>query len=269
MKQSGIYRIVNTATNRTYFGSSKDVHGRLRNHRQSLAGCRHRNQRLQHSWNKYGKAVFVFEPLLECSQVSLIVREQAFVDAYFNHDMPLFNLRPSSESNAGFTISDESRQRMMESHLGIPLSKDQRRAMSLAAQGKPKSAAAIEKSAEARRGRAVSVHTRAAQSLAKKGVALSAQHRLAIGNALRGRTLSQEHCRKIGLIHRGMVHSVETRHKIGLAGRDRVQSQEHIQKRVSALRLIAAETSRKQSISQKRAWEERRSRMLLAPGMAS
>ena len=110
---TGIYRIVNQVTNRTYIGSSVNALERLKGHRKDLVKQQHGNSYLQASWNKHGAAVFVFEPLVEvfapveCIKKALLVREQEFIDAYFDHDMPLYNMRPSAESNSNYPTAPE------------------------------------------------------------------------------------------------------------------------------------------------------------------
>ena len=98
----GIYRIVNQATDRTYIGSSVNMRERLNKHRRQLRHGTHGNTRLQRSWNKHGHEPFVFEVLVQCVRDVLEQREQEFIDAYYEHGLPLYNLMPSAGSRTGF-----------------------------------------------------------------------------------------------------------------------------------------------------------------------
>ena len=58
---SGIYRIRNTITNKSYYGSSEDLEYRKNKHFKLLELNNHGNIKLQNSYNKHGKENFVFE----------------------------------------------------------------------------------------------------------------------------------------------------------------------------------------------------------------
>lgn len=120
MSAVGIYRIVNTVTERTYLGSSIDVRRRLRVHRRDLRCGTHANHHLQGSWKRHGEAAFVFESLTECEERNLPVREQAFLDAYRDHDLPLYNLKPSADSRTGLKYKHrpETLAKMSASNMG-------------------------------------------------------------------------------------------------------------------------------------------------------
>lgn len=116
--QSGVYRIVNTVTNTTYIGSSVRVDNRLRDHRTHLDNNRHANIHLQNSWIKHGHEAFRFEPLVTCDRADMVTREQAFIDAYVEHDMPIYNKKPSANPRSviRYVTSNESRARMSVAH---------------------------------------------------------------------------------------------------------------------------------------------------------
>lgn len=56
----GIYKIINTANNKFYVGSTNHTKVRFREHRKQLRGKRHHCKHLQAAWNKYGEDAFVF-----------------------------------------------------------------------------------------------------------------------------------------------------------------------------------------------------------------
>lgn len=55
----GVYKILNTITNKCYIGISKHCQERIKQHIRELNANRHPNCHLQSSWNKYGEKHFV------------------------------------------------------------------------------------------------------------------------------------------------------------------------------------------------------------------
>lgn len=76
----GIYRIRNLVNNKCYYGSSKQIEKRWKNHKTSLIGNTHYNTLLQRAWNKYGEHNFVFEVVKECKEENLLLEEQKYLD---------------------------------------------------------------------------------------------------------------------------------------------------------------------------------------------
>lgn len=197
---AGIYRIVNTVTNRTYIGSSCRVTTRLKEHRWRLNCGEHPNVHLQQSWKKYPIASFVFEPLVECIAGDLVRREQEFIDAYITHDLPLYNLKPSAESRAGqrFKLSDDAKKKISAAQkgnaysLGYKHSEGARAKISIAQKGNTNFL-----------GHKHSDETKMKLSLAKIGCKPSEETRAKLSTAQKMRT----HCN----------HSEETRAKISAA----------------------------------------------------
>jgi len=60
MKQSVIYKIINTINNKFYVGSTTNQYERFRVHRARLRNNKHHSHHLQAAWNKYGEQAFVF-----------------------------------------------------------------------------------------------------------------------------------------------------------------------------------------------------------------
>ena len=61
----GIYCITCLENNKSYIGSSYDIYGRWGEHKTDLKYNRHHSEKLQNSWNKYGKESFIFS-IIEC-----------------------------------------------------------------------------------------------------------------------------------------------------------------------------------------------------------
>lgn len=60
MKQSVIYKIINSVNNKFYIGSTINQYERFRNHRNRLRNNKHHAKHLQAAWNKYGEDAFIF-----------------------------------------------------------------------------------------------------------------------------------------------------------------------------------------------------------------
>ena len=69
----GIYKITNIDNGKMYIGQSNDVIDRIRHHKSYLKYNRHKNKRLQYSYNKHGAKAFKFEILEECPEKELTV----------------------------------------------------------------------------------------------------------------------------------------------------------------------------------------------------
>lgn len=74
---SGIYKIT-TPSGRSYVGSSQDIRARARKHCYELRTGRHKNGKLQRSFDKYG--TLVLEPIYRCAPKDLEKWEQIFID---------------------------------------------------------------------------------------------------------------------------------------------------------------------------------------------
>lgn len=74
---AGIYKIVCTATDNFYVGSSRDIQYRWRSHRLLLCRDAHHSLALQRAWNKHGAEAFRLE-ILEVveNDILLLEREQ-------------------------------------------------------------------------------------------------------------------------------------------------------------------------------------------------
>jgi group I intron endonuclease len=73
---SGVYKIVCVKNNKIYIGSSVDIINRWWDHKARLRSDKHANQYLQHAWNKYGEANFLFDIVEICGEERRIDREQ-------------------------------------------------------------------------------------------------------------------------------------------------------------------------------------------------
>lgn len=79
---SGIYKIVNTLNGKVYVGSAKDFQKRWKRHFNDLEKQQHSSIKLQRSYNKHGKDVFVCEIIEEIpyEKDKILEREQYWID---------------------------------------------------------------------------------------------------------------------------------------------------------------------------------------------
>lgn len=86
--RSGIYAIEHIESKRFYIGSSAAFYKRKQAHVWKLRAGIHHSTHLQNAWNKYGEDAFEFYLLEECDKENLLIREQAYLDAF----RPVFNV---------------------------------------------------------------------------------------------------------------------------------------------------------------------------------
>lgn len=235
---SGIYRIVNMITSRTYIGSSYNMKSRLKTHLDKLANGKHGNRRLQRSWIKHGSSAFTLEHLIYCQNEELARREQAFIDAYIEHDLPLYNLRPSAESRLGFryVFTAEDRAKVGAAVRGRKLT--------------PEQCAAIH-------ARQSTLEWKAMMSARMKGRILTPEHRKNLSVALMGHPMPQKNLDALLIANKGRPLSAEHRAKLSAIGKGKPKSIETRSKLSEALRGVrnflgkrhSAETRAKMSAS--------------------
>ena len=189
---TGVYLIRNLHTGDVYVGSSsRSIVERWREHRGGLSRGRHRNQRLQHAWNKYGADMFAWEVLEHAEgHEAVLACEQRWIDHYWGGRMGVdcYNANRTAGSTAGHVHSPETRAKM--------------------------SAAARERTA--------SPETRAKLRAAQTGRTASPETRA----KLRERTASPETRAKLRAAQTGRTASPEARAKLRAAGLKRTASPE-------------------------------------------
>ena len=80
----GIYKLINTNTQKVYIGSSNDIERRWKEHIRALDNNNHHSYKLQQNYNKTkDKDIFQFEVIEEVdNKVNLKEREQYYIDLY-------------------------------------------------------------------------------------------------------------------------------------------------------------------------------------------
>lgn len=119
-KLSGIYQISNLITGDFYIGSSKNIAGRLRKHKDRLIKNVHGNKHFQSSFNKHRLDNFKFETIEYCNPNLLLVREQY----YFDLLEPAYNKLKIAGSSIGWKMSQDQKNRLSEAYKGrVPSNK--------------------------------------------------------------------------------------------------------------------------------------------------
>jgi group I intron endonuclease len=206
---SGIYEIVNTLNGKQYIGSAVNFAQRWHKHRSALRDGKHRNIKLQRSWDKYGEVVFEFRKLIICEPSNLLFYEQRFLDAL----KPEFNIFMTAGSALGWKHTEESRAKLGVHRRGIRHSEETKAKISAAKLGKKLSEEHRAKLA----GKVLSDEHKAKIGAASMGRAVSKETRAKLSVSLSGKVRSAEHSAKLSAIAKGRVVSDETKKKQSLA----------------------------------------------------
>jgi len=113
--KSGIYKILNTKTNKIYIGSAKNLSDRWRTHRVHLNLNKHKNKHLQNSWNKYSGWFFEFIIIEYCEIKKLIEREQFYIDEL----KPDYNIYLTAGSPLGTKHNEDFKIKARNRQIGI------------------------------------------------------------------------------------------------------------------------------------------------------
>lgn len=116
---SGVYCILNHATEERYIGSSRSLGRRYYNHKNQLRRGVNRHPKLQQAWNASRPSDFEFVVLEVVQSVKDLKRkEQEWMDRL----LPQYNTDPLSSSAYGRTVSDKARENISLSATGRKLS---------------------------------------------------------------------------------------------------------------------------------------------------
>lgn len=110
---SGIYKITNTVNGKFYIGSAVSFIKRKRCHLSTLRSGKHRNEKLQRAFFKYGEDAFVFSLILKCNVDDLLFYEQLIIDA-LNPIKNGYNICPEAGNWSGRKHSEETKKKMKD-----------------------------------------------------------------------------------------------------------------------------------------------------------
>ena len=244
--KSGVYRILNTVTGKSYVGSAADIGRRWTQHRSQLRRGVHHSVKLQRSWVVHGAEVFEFSVLeLVDGDVALIAREQHWIDA-LNAYHGGYNTCADAGRTTGYRFTDEQRKNASVAKKGKTVFTDEHRAKisdglrgqvfteerrkkiaekSAARMATPEGKAAIR---AANTGRKWSPETRAKMMAARADV-WTPERRAAAAERMRARKHTPESKAKIAASNARRVVTEETRQKMRDALTGRKLSPEHAQ----------------------------------------
>jgi len=114
--KSGVYCIENTLNKKQYIGSSKNVYKRRNRHFSELKNGKHKNSKLQNSYNKHGKEAFIFYLLEEVFNEKLLIEaEQRLINQF----KPEYNINLIANSSLGIKRSEETKEKVRQANLGL------------------------------------------------------------------------------------------------------------------------------------------------------
>lgn len=163
MKNTGIYRLLNTVTQKSYVGSSLNIQARKYHHFYLLKAGKSHSPKLQNAYNKYGADSFTFETLelcevseLENCEVKWVVNLDSVQSGYncsADVKCPTSGYKHSAETRQNMSEAQKKRKRTNEEN---QRSADQIRKYNLSLKGVPKSEAHRQKISDSHTGKKLS-----------------------------------------------------------------------------------------------------------------
>jgi group I intron endonuclease len=124
---SGIYHIKNLTTGMVYYGRTVDWVARKRRHLSDLRSNRHKNPRLQHSWNSRNENEFEFSLVWPETKENLDELESFVLDFCFDSNR-LYNCHKNSVGGfLGQKHSEETKRKWSEAKKGTKMSEQAKR----------------------------------------------------------------------------------------------------------------------------------------------
>lgn len=105
--KSGIYKIYNKISGKTYIGSSENLKRRLKDHKVYLKNNIHPSTHLQNAFNKYGNDAFEYFIIEYCKVDELETKEDYWLSTISKEKR--YNQRAISKSNRGMKWSEEAK----------------------------------------------------------------------------------------------------------------------------------------------------------------
>lgn len=137
---SGIYKITNVINGKFYIGSAVNLSERRSSHFSTLSKRKHKNSKLQNSWNKYGESAFIFEVLEIIKDKNILIeREQYYLDTLKPFASIGYNICLLAKSSLGVKRSKETKERISKSKTGTITSRETKIKLSIAGKGKKRS----------------------------------------------------------------------------------------------------------------------------------
>lgn len=118
----GVYKILNIVNGRQYFGSTNLFYKRAQAHINDLETNRHSNLFLQNDFNKCGKDSFLFEviEIVQGTKLERLVREQFFLDKFYDNQKNCYNIVKEAQDNRGGTRSKKTPDPLTDKRFKTP-----------------------------------------------------------------------------------------------------------------------------------------------------
>lgn len=118
MTTAGIYKITCVSNQHFYIGRTSNYTKRIGQHKIDLKSGKHKNQRMQHCFDKYGADSFVYELLMVADEsTDLIAEEQRLIDECINQPNCM-NINRSAKVFCDVPFTEERRRKISESRKG-------------------------------------------------------------------------------------------------------------------------------------------------------
>lgn len=150
---SGIYKITCIANNKIYIGSAIDLRNRKYKHFGDLSKNKHHSIYLQRAWNKYGSDAFTFEVIEYVLPISLIAREQYWLNKLKPFGTKGYNSAREAGSRLGMKNSPEHIEKSRQATTGRKRSPEEIERIRQSMIGKKRTPEHIENSRQARLGK--------------------------------------------------------------------------------------------------------------------
>lgn len=217
-KLPGIYKIINTHTNRIYVGQCSSFKQRWYSHSQALKANRHQNKFLQNDFNKCVVSLnhddflefHVLEIIGNSTKQERNLREEYWIAQHYDHGKQCYNLTKKAFSRKGSPSKapTTTKQRLSFALKGRVVSKEAREKLSYFAKERWKNPEYKEKM--------IAVRLRCAEQHSKRMSGTL--------NPMFGRPMPENHKRKLTALATGRVMSAETKQKCAAASRGRIKS---------------------------------------------
>lgn len=175
LRVCGIYKIINTANNKIYVGSSVQVESRILKHLSFLRRGRHPNGHLQSAFTNYGEDAFDFLLIERCDKESLLAREQYYIDTL----NPEYNICTIAGNTLGYKHGQEAKAKMTAANMGNKRwvgrkhTEETKKRLSAVASARPVDYERLKRMAEGNKGNTHTLgHTLSAEHRAKVSVGL-------------------------------------------------------------------------------------------------
>lgn len=134
--KGGIYIITNLFNNKNYIGSTRLFTQRLSHHFTYLKKNKHHSIHMQRAYNKTPH-LFEWNIIELCDKKDLLIREKYWID-YFNSSNRLYgyNIRKDPQTNIGYKVKDEIKQKISKSMLGKKQSEEHKKKQCEARRGR-------------------------------------------------------------------------------------------------------------------------------------